>query len=131
MWQTWGMGDKMSCDDRQGDCLHCSEKAPGNCIIFDQGLMEYSCLKHHFSPTRSAPIEIVRSKLDRDPGARQQLKEALERESLGGDGYVSMTDCVSLCNWLKQLYPDLRQDFFDSVYFMDLKKLGEEILCSP
>jgi len=74
-YMTWAVHLWITCDDRQGDCLHCSEKAPGNCIIFDQGLMEYSCLKHHFSPTRPAPIEIVRSRLDRDPGARQQLKE--------------------------------------------------------
>lgn len=121
---------KVTCDDRQGDCLHCSEKAPGNCIIFDQGLMEYSCLKHDFSPTRPAIIEIVRRKLDNDPAARKQLREAMERLSMGEDGYVSMTDAVSLANFLPQVFPDIQRDAFDNVYIRDLKKLGREILCS-
>ncbi len=121
----------MACDDRQGDCMHCSEKAPGNCILMDSGLMEYYCTKHGFSPTRPAIIEIVRRKLDNDPAARGQLKEALERVSLGGDGYVSMTDAVSLANWLPQVFPDIKRDAFEDVYIRDLKKLGEEILCSP
>ena len=119
----------MSCDDKNGDCLHCLEKAPGNCILMDQHLMEYYCTKHRFSPTRPAMIEIVRGKLDRDPGARQKLREALERVSMGGDGYVSMVDSISLANWLIQIF-DIRQDAFEDVYIKDLKKLGVEILCS-
>lgn len=117
----------MTCDDKQGDCLHCSEKSPGNCIIFDSGLMEYYCNKHHFSPTRPAIIEIARRKLDNDPGARERLKEALGRVSMGGDGYVSMVDSVSLANWCIELF-NLQKNAFDNVSIKDLKKLGEEIL---
>lgn len=49
---------------------------------------------------------------------------------MGGDGYVSMVDSISLANWLLQIYPDIRKDAFEEVYIRDLKKLGEEILCS-
>jgi hypothetical protein len=120
---------KMTCDDRQGDCLHCSERAPGNCILFESDEMEYSCYRHNFSPTRPAIIEIVRRKLDRDPAAREQLKSALERVSMGGDGYVSVTDAISLANWLPQVFPDITKwDALDNVRIKDLKRLGEEIL---
>jgi hypothetical protein len=119
------------CDDRQGDCLHCSEKAPGNCILLESGLYEYSCLKHDFSPTRPAMVEIVRRKLDEDTAAREQLKAALERVSMGGDGYVSLTDAKSLANWLPQVFPDIRPGAFDEVLLKDLAALGREILASP
>lgn len=92
--------------------------------------MEYYCTKHEFSPTRPAIIEIVRRKLDNDPAARKQLREAMERLSMGEDGYVSMTDAVSLANFLPQVFPDIQRDAFDNVYIRDLKKLGREILCS-
>ena len=118
----------MSCTDRNGDCLHCSEKAPGNCILLESGQYEYYCTKHEFSPTRPAIIEIVRRKLDNDPAAREQLKAALERVSLNGDGYVSMVDSVSLANWLPQIFPDIKREAFEDVYIKDLKKLGEWIL---
>ncbi len=121
----------MTCEDKNGDCLHCSEKAPGNCILMDQGLMEYYCTKHEFSPTRPAIIEIVRRKLDNDPAAREQLKAALERVSMGGDGYVSLTDAKSLANWLPQVFPDIRPGAFDEVLLKDLAALGREILAAP
>lgn len=49
---------------------------------------------------------------------------------MGEDGYVSMTDAVSLANFLPQVFPDIQRDAFDNVYIRDLKKLGREILCS-
>ena len=120
----------MSCDDKNGDCLHCSERAPGNCILLENDEAEYYCQKHEFSPRRPAIIEVVKGKLDRDPAAREQLKAALERVSMNDDGYVSMVDSVSLGNWLCQIF-DLPKDAFDNVYIKDLKKLGGEILAAP
>ena len=76
----------------------------------------------------AAILDDIRQRLQADPTAKEQLKEALERVSMGGDGYVSMTDAVSLANWLPQVFPDIKRTAFDDVYIKDLKKLGEEIL---
>ena len=73
-------------------------------------------------------LDDIRQRLRTDPSAKEQLKEALERVSMGGDGYVSMVDSVSLANWLPQVFPDISRDAFNDVYLKDLKKLGEEIL---
>jgi len=111
--------------------MHCDDRAPGNCILLESEQYEYYCNKHHFSPTRPAIIEIVRRKLDGNPAAREQLKTALERVSMGGDGYVSLTDAKSLANWLPQIFPDIKRSAFEDVYLKDLAALGREILAGP
>ena len=65
--------------DRAEDCLHCSERAPGSCILLESDEAEYYCQKHEFSPRRPAIIEVVKGKLDRDPAGKTKLKEALMR----------------------------------------------------
>lgn len=117
----------MTCEDQKGDCLNCNDRAPGTCILMETHEMEYYCNRHQFSPRRPAMIEIVRRKLSADPIARERLKAGLANVSLNGEGYVSLTDAVSLANWLIQIF-ELQQSAFDEVYIKDLKKLGEELL---
>jgi hypothetical protein len=69
----------------------------------------------------------MKARLRADPEIRERLRAALERVSLGSEGYVSMTDSISLRNWLCGCYR-LPVSAFDDVYLKYLKKLGEEIL---
>jgi len=62
-----------------------------------------------------------------DPVTRSKLAAALRRQMLGDDDYISMTDGISLRNWLCQLY-SLPISDFDDIYIKDLKKLGYQIL---
>ena len=62
-----------------------------------------------------------------DPVIRSKLAAALRRVSLNGEDYVSMTDSISLRNWLCQLYQIPKEDF-DSVCIHELRDLGYKIL---
>lgn len=72
-------------------------------------------------------IEDLKTRLQGDPATVARLKAGLERVSMNGMGYVSMTDSISLRNWLIQVY-GLPVDYFNDVYVHDLKALGEAIL---
>lgn len=70
-------------------------------------------------------LEAIRERLADDPTMIRKLKAALQDVSSAGS--VSMTDAVSLRDWLIELY-ELPQNYFDDIYIKDLKILAEDIL---
>jgi hypothetical protein len=74
-------------------------------------------------------INAFRLRLSHDPQTMARMKEALKRVSLNGTGYVSMTDAISLRNWLIEEY-SFPANEFDNISINDLKLLGSEILAS-
>ena len=68
----------------------------------------------------------IRSRLMSDSITKARLKEAMEHVSMNGTGYVSLTDAVSLANWLIEVY-HLPSDYFTGTYTKEPKALGEEI----
>ena len=72
-------------------------------------------------------MEDMKARLKADPTTRSRLVAALERVSLNDQGYVSMTDSISLRNWLCEVY-QLPVSTFDDVHISELKKFGEEML---
>lgn len=74
-------------------------------------------------------LDDIRERLMSDPTTKARLKEALERVSMSGTGDVSLTDGISLRNWVIEVYK-LPVDYFDDVLIKDLAALGREILAS-
>jgi hypothetical protein len=72
-------------------------------------------------------MEDIRARLKEDPTTKARLVNALERVSLNGEGYVSMTDSISLRNFLCEVY-ELPVMTFDNVHISQLRGLGEEML---
>jgi len=72
-------------------------------------------------------MEDMKARLQADPVNRARLKAALEKVSMGGIGYVSMTDSISLRNWLCEVY-ELPVSTFDTVPILQLKAMGEAML---